>query len=74
MSLYINIFNCFYSDGPLVPPVWNENTKKELTYYLINSAYLHSLYAYRYVLCELLNFINVVSTYVYNFSVYFANL
>lgn len=48
------------SDGPLIPTTWTDETKKRLVHYLTSFEYLHTLYAFRYLLCELLNFLNVV--------------
>lgn len=47
-----------------MPTSWNENTKRNLVDYLISFEYLHSLYVFRYFLCEFLNFLNSVSIFV----------
>ncbi|XP_063916937.1 innexin inx2-like [Zophobas morio] len=46
---------------PLVTAAWNPTTKSQMIQYLINGKYFHKLYAIRYVMCEILNLVNVVS-------------
>ena len=48
---------------PLVTAAWNPTTKSQMIQYLINGKYFHKLYAIRYVMCEILNLVNVVSNH-----------
>lgn len=52
----------------MVPAEWTESTKQRLVDYIINYKYLHTLYAFRYALCEVLNFFNVVSVTIFRWA------
>ncbi|XP_068915356.1 innexin inx2-like isoform X2 [Tenebrio molitor] len=45
---------------PLVTATWNPTTKNQMIQYLLNGKYFHKLYAIRYIVCEILNLVNVV--------------
>ncbi|EFA07886.1 Innexin inx2-like Protein [Tribolium castaneum] len=45
---------------PLVTASWNPTTKSQMIQYIINGKYFHTLYAIRYVVCEILNLANVI--------------
>ncbi|CAG2068558.1 unnamed protein product, partial [Timema podura] len=46
--------------SPLVSEVWTPERRKTVLEYLENCGHHHNLYAFRFVVCETLNFINVV--------------
>lgn len=48
--------------GPIVNFTWNRENKERLLNYILCGEYSHNLYALRFAFCEVLNFINVVST------------
>nr|CAD7395185.1 unnamed protein product [Timema cristinae] len=47
-------------DSPLVSEVWTPERRKTVLEYLDSCGHHHNLYAFRFVVCETLNFINVV--------------
>lgn len=48
--------------GPVVTKDWSEFRRAELVSYLsYTNVYTHNMYALRYIFCEILNLVNVVS-------------
>lgn len=51
-----------FPDNPIVTKEWSESRRAELVSYLTyTNLYTHKMYALRYVFCEILNLVNVVS-------------
>lgn len=71
------IFETEYFDlgGPLLSAAWTKSKKEALINYISTGKCLHNIYAGRYVLCEILNFANVVSllSFVFINSRYLRN-
>ncbi|KAF5284400.1 hypothetical protein FQA39_LY17075 [Lamprigera yunnana] len=46
--------------SPLISSSWNRESKERLISYILAGRYSHNMYCFRFTLCEILNFINVV--------------
>lgn len=66
-TLYLFIRSCIYETrliflgGPILSSSWTKSKKEALVNYISKGNCLQNIYAGRYVLCEILNLINVVS-------------
>lgn len=46
--------------GPFVPSGWHDTIRPKLVNYVMSFKHYHTIYAYRYILCEALNLTNVL--------------
>lgn len=55
--------------SPIVSAEWTSHRKKNLLKYIaLTYRNTHTMYAFRYIFCEFLNFLNVVSSFLNSFQ------
>ncbi|KAK5641194.1 hypothetical protein RI129_009741 [Pyrocoelia pectoralis] len=59
--VYVDKFLTQYVTGsPLISSSWNTECKEKLISYVLAGKYSHNLYCFRFTVCEILNFVNVI--------------